>query len=106
MNLTSIEKIYNKYGKMNQDTRSKGHDAEYMAYVDCVQLLRRDSKLRLSTYMIREAYAMCKTTVLDELGPDGQAQYNKLSKVEFLEFLARIADLFFKESEMEDLHLY
>ena len=56
--------------------------------------------------MIREAYAMCKQTVLDELGPDGQLQYNKLTKVEFLEFLARISDLFFKESEMEDLFLY
>ena len=71
MNMSSIDRIYNKYSKMNQDTRTKSHDAEYMTYVDCVQLLRKDSKLRLSVYVIREAYAMSKQTVLDELGPEG-----------------------------------
>ena len=60
---------------MNQDTRYKGHDDEYIAIVDCIQLLRKDSLLKMSTYIIREAFAMCKMTVIDELSHEGQAQY-------------------------------
>ena len=71
MNMTAVDKIYNKYSRMNQDTRTKSHDAEYMTFVDCLQLLRKDSKLRISQYLVREAFAMSKQTVLDELGPEG-----------------------------------
>ena len=38
--------------------------------------------------------------------PDGLKLYYKISRVEFLEFLARAADLFFEDSEMEDLPLF
>ena len=62
--------------------------------------------MRLSLPMIKQAFAMCKMTVIDELSFDGQKQYLKLSKVEFLEFIARISELYFKESEMEELNLY
>lgn len=75
MNMVNIERIYSKYSKLHKDTAHKAHDAEYMSYPDCVQLLRKDSKLRLSNYLIREAFAMCKTTVINELDPEGQRQY-------------------------------
>ena len=69
-------------------------------------MLRDDSPLRLPGYVIREAFAMSKMTVVNELDAEGRLAYRKLKRVEFLEFLARIADLYFKESEMEELDLY
>ena len=56
--------------------------------------------------VIREAFAMCKETVINELEHEGQAKYIKLSKVEFLEFLSRIAELFFIDSELEEIPLH
>ena len=49
---------------------------------------------------------MCKMTVISELEPEGQLQYQKLTKVEFFEFIARVAELTFKDSEMEEVPLY
>ena len=42
----------------------------------------------------------------EELAAEGKLEYRKLRRVEFLEFLARISDLYFRESEMEELELY
>lgn len=49
---------------------------------------------------------MSKMTVICDIDPKGVKHYGRIIKVEFLEFLSRIADLFFAESEMEDLNLY
>lgn len=49
---------------------------------------------------------MCKMSVVDETSNDALKLYAKITFVEFLEFLARIAELNFKGSEMEDLELY
>ena len=49
---------------------------------------------------------MCKMSVVDETSREALKLYAKISFVEFLEFLARIAELNFKGSEMEDLELY
>ena len=106
MNLSFVDRIYSKYAKLNLDTATKPHDADYLAFVDCEQLLRFDSKLQLRRRVIKEAFSMCKGTVANELDPEGMREYNKLSKVEFLEFLARISELIFIESEMDDLALY
>ena len=80
---------------MNKDTKYKGHNEEYICYLDCVQMLREDSLLKLSNRMIGEAFSMSKMTVINEPEREGQSSYLKLTKVEFLEFLARIADLNF-----------
>ena len=48
---------------------------------------------------------MSKTIVQNEFDKDSLAEYNKLSYIEFLEFLARIAELYFEGSEMEGLEL-
>ena len=49
---------------------------------------------------------MSKMTVINELDPGAEVQYKKLTKPEFLEFICRIAELFFKDSELEDLQLH
>ena len=56
--------------------------------------------------VIREAFAMSKMTVINELDAAAEVQYIKLAKPEFLEFITRIAELFFKDSELEDLPLH
>lgn len=48
---------------------------------------------------------MSKTIVQNEFDKDSLSEYNKLSYLEFLEFLARIAELYFQGSEMEELEL-
>ena len=48
---------------------------------------------------------MSKTTVSNEFDRDSLQEYNKLSYLEFMEFLVRIADLYFADSEMMELEL-
>ena len=48
---------------------------------------------------------MSKTIVQNEFDKDSLSEYNKLSYLEFLEFLARTAELYFQGSEMEELEL-
>ena len=106
MNLSNVNKLYDAYAKLNQDTEWKPYAHEYICFQDCVQLLKIDSVYKLNKKVIRQAFALCKQTVINELDQEGQVQYLKLSKVEFLEFLARIAELIFMESELEELPLH
>ena len=69
-------------------------------------MLQEECLLKVPYTIIGQAYAMSKMTVTNDTDPEGLKQYRKLTKVEFLEFIARVADLFFHESEMEDLQLY
>ena len=48
---------------------------------------------------------MSKVQLEDEFNKESMTHYMKLSYVEFLEFLARIAELYFEGSEMEELEL-
>ena len=105
MNQSYVDNIYSMYMKKNQDTETKAHNAIYVGLVDCIQLLKVDTRLNVPKRMIRQAFAMCKMTVEKEHDSEGQLDYLKLSRVEFLEFIARIAELFFAESEMEELPL-
>ena len=49
----------------------------------------------MSKHVIRGAFAMSKSTVINELDAGAEVAYMKLSKPEFLEFICRIAELFF-----------
>ena len=49
---------------------------------------------------------MSKTTVTDEFHKDSLQNYHSMSYTEFLEFLARIAELYFEGSEMEEIDLH
>ena len=55
---------------------------------------------------MRTAYVLSKMTVVLECNQEARITYNKLIYVEFLEFLGRIAELYFAGSEMEDLRLW
>ena len=45
-------------------------------------------------------------SVVEESDIDKIAAYHKLQYVEFLEFLARVAELYFEDSEMAELDLH
>lgn len=106
MNMPSIDRIYSKYSKMHQNTEHKAHNQVFMVLHDCIQLFTHDSKLKLNKRLVREAFALSKQTVVAELEPEGMLQYRKLAVPEFLEVIARIAELSFRDSEMEDVELY
>ena len=99
--------LYDEYCSPSKRARAdKPYNADWVTYEDVEALCREDCPLRVSRYITREAYALCKMTVIDELGPQGEQQYQRLIFVEFLEFLARVSDLFFAGSEMETLELH
>ena len=64
-----------------------------------------DKKLELNKTQIKNAFVMSKMSVIEETNPDHTDLYHQLLFVEFLEFLARIAELYFEGSEMEELEL-
>ena len=90
---------------MNQGKNGKPHTADFMTVYECVQLMKYDSPLKLTRATIRQAFALCKMSVINELDKKSQVTYIQITFVEFLEFLARIAELHFKDSEMEELLL-
>ncbi len=49
---------------------------------------------------------MSKSSIADEFAKDSLMNYYKMSYTEFLEFLARIAELYFEGSEMEEIDLH
>ena len=106
LNEKALKAIYKEYSTHNRDDILKKYNADYMILEDCVDLLKFHCPLRVSRYLIREAYALSKMTVLAEHDAKAELAYKKLQYVEFLEFLARIADLFFEGSEMEGLELH
>lgn len=71
MNLNNVNKLYDTYAKLNQDTEWKPFAHEYICLEDCVQLLKYDSVYKLHKKVIRQAFAMCKQTVISELDLDG-----------------------------------
>ena len=73
MNLSNVNKLYDTYSKMNQDTEWKPYAHEYVCLQDCIQLLKIDSVYKLNKKVIRQAFAMCKQTVINEIDQEGQA---------------------------------
>mmetsp|Transcript_22532 Transcript_22532/g.30159 ORF Transcript_22532/g.30159 Transcript_22532/m.30159 type:complete len:171 (+) Transcript_22532:1298-1810(+) len=106
MNMSGIELLYKHCSKIHQGTALKKPNEDFMIMQDCDQFFTRDCLLRIPKDYVRKSFAMSKMTVVNDIDPEGIKQYRKLTKVEFLEFLSRVADLFFQESEMEDLQLY
>ena len=73
---------------------------------DCISLLCDDCELIISEDVIKTAFGLSKREVVAEFDKDGVMSYKKLTMVEFLEFLIRIAELYFEGSEMEQLELH
>ena len=105
MNEKAIQQLYRMYAVMNQGKNGKPHNAEFMTVTECIQLMKFDSPLKLTRATIRQAFALCKMSVVNELDKKSQVTYIQITYVEFLEFLARISELVFADTEMVDLML-
>ena len=55
---------------------------------------------------IKEAFSSSKKVQINELDKDSLAIYDKLTFVEFLEFIARMAESWFNDTEMSIYPLY
>ena len=64
-----------------------------------------DSPIEVTRETVYFAYAMSKQTVVNERDKTQYRNYEKLNFVEFMEFLARVTDLTFKGSELEEIPL-
>ena len=65
----------------------------------------KDSVFNVRDEIVREAFAMSKQTVTNEHDEKMSRNYSRLTFTEFLEFLGRIVDLSFRQSEMDELPL-
>jgi len=106
MNEKPLREIYWRKSQEGKDTLLKPNKADWMNIENCQTLFRGDLPLKLSHKVINEAYSMSKSTVVSEFERNSLQEYSKLNYVEFLEFLARIAELYFEGSEMEELELH
>ena len=55
---------------------------------------------------IRAAFAASKHVQINEIDHNSVAVYDKLTYIEFLEFIARMAEAWFSDTEMDDYPLY
>ena len=106
MNDLGLRRIYTKKAKDNRDTKLKPYNADWMILEDCYSLLLEDCPMKLLQRQINEAFGMSQATVVNEFDKGSLQEYSKLTYVEFLEFLARVAELYFEDSEMAELDLH
>lgn len=106
MNEPHLRKLYAQYVAEGKQSGKKDIRVEYMTRDDCKVMFKRDTRLDIPEKDIMQAYAMCKMTVIEETNFEAVQAYKKLQYVEFLEFLGRVAELYFEGSEMEELELY
>ena len=63
--------MYEHYSKCNLGRNNKPYNANWMTYMDCETLMHEDCVLKVSRYTVREAFALSKMTVINELTSEG-----------------------------------
>lgn len=94
-NLDGIRKVYNHYFEPRK---------KWMSMQDALALVMRDSGVNLIEKESIFCYGMCKMTVPQE-SEETTAKYKRLAFVEFLEFIGRVAEMKYRNSDLEDLSL-
>ena len=102
LNEIAIKKVYDRLALMHRGKNGKPDNANWVTYQDIEYFMKVDMKeFGFLKKDIRYVFGMSKMTVIDEFtGQRSDGLYQKLRYVEFLEVLARIAELFFEGSEM------
>ena len=72
MNEKAITALYNHYAKMNWGVNGKPYNADFMTVNECISLFKFDSPLKLTRGIIRQAFALCKMTVINETDKKSQ----------------------------------
>ena len=96
MNETGLRNLFNKYLTA---------DSAWLTVEDCVRMVIVDARLKFSRKQIVWAFSMSKQTVANECDDKSSQEYFKLPFVEFLEFIARLVDIQFSDSELADMPL-
>ena len=107
MNEDMLKKLYRTKALLGKgEAKYKPMHSDWVIVEDMIQLLRTECKLNIPIKHINRAFGLSKKEVDKEFEKDSLLNYNKLTYVEFLEFLTRIAELYFEGSEMDGLELY
>ena len=107
MNEAPLRQIFKKKAAEGRgDFEFKPVGSDWMIIEDCLSLLRDECNLNIPFRHIHEAFSLSKRDVVTEFERESLTSYHKMTYVEFLEFLARIAELYFEGSEMEELELH
>ena len=69
-------------------------------------MIRRDAEVEISKKTLQECYALSKDVVTNEQDATLRATYHKMIYLEFLEFISRVADRWFRETELDEIPLY
>ena len=105
MNETILRNLFGKYAARGRGMGIKDNNFQGLVPQDVEQMILRDAQLLIHQSSVKAAYVLSKMTVVEETNNEAKTTYQKLIYVEFLEFLGRIAELYFDGSEMEDLAL-
>ena len=106
LNHKALKELYETYSRTNRGKNKKPFDADFMIFEDCELMFTKDCRLKIPIRTIRQAHALSKMTVINEIDKNSELQYLKLEYVEFLEFIARLGDIHFQGSELENLDLH
>ena len=94
-NLEGLRKVYNHYLEPMK---------KYMTMNDALNLMMKDSRIGLIEKDAIFCYGLCKMTVANEFN-ESKEKYRKLQFVELLELIGRIADLRYKHTPLDEMHL-
>ena len=103
MNEKNLLKIFNKLCRSNQESKPAG--VNLVTPEDCDQFFRQVCKLAISSKDIMQCYVASKPCVIADSNSKAANQYRKLTFIEFLEFISRLAFQLFKDTESEELDL-
>mmetsp|Transcript_10005 Transcript_10005/g.13607 ORF Transcript_10005/g.13607 Transcript_10005/m.13607 type:complete len:101 (+) Transcript_10005:556-858(+) len=93
LNESGLRVLFKKYCKQGDKN---------LTLDDLERMVLKDSKLVLSRPQLVEAFGQCKQTIVKETEPKSFDSYHNLLFVEFLEFMSRIAVIFFRDSELAE----
>ena len=110
MNQSHIKEIHNMLSNRNTSNRiTSAFDVATISFADCEQLIIQEMNMTVEDVTrseIKAAFAASKKVQINEIDHNSVAIYDKLTYVEFLEFIARMAEFWFEDTEMDDYPLY
>lgn len=81
-NKEALQKVYRKYLDAKKN---------YLTYQDAINMMTKDSNVGISIREATQCFGMSKMTVKNEMDKVGAQQMKRLTYVEFLEYIGRIA---------------
>jgi len=64
MNLSAVDAVFKQYSKVSNDMKKANEGL--MLVEECIQLMAKDTLLKIPTIIVKKAFAMSQMTVLNE----------------------------------------